>query len=101
MEDSKEEKPEKEKRPIINLEQVTKLLETEQGKRLVDMIQGVIDRSQKNGDNDRRRDTHWKYAIATAAVSGGCILSYADKFDSSIAVLLGSVIGYVLSKRPE
>jgi len=62
-----------------------------QGEKLISMF--MKQQTEKN-----KWQSTPKYLVGGIAVLGGCILSYFGKFDPSIAVLLGSVIGYVLGK---
>ena len=51
-----------------------------------------------NNKSSTKWDSGPRYLLAAVAVCGGLWLSYFGKFEPSIAVLLGSIVGYTLGK---
>lgn len=77
---------------------IVAFLMSEQGQQLMNK---AIDTAKHNSFTVKHNyfwDEFPRYVLAGLAITGGCFLSYYDKFDPSIAVLLGSVIGYMFAK---
>jgi len=62
-------------------------------------LQEVMIEFTKAQASKSKADSYLRYALGMIAVCGGIFLSYHDKLDPTIGVILGSVIGYMFSKK--
>ena len=62
-------------------------------------LQDIMIEFTKAQVSKSKADSYLRYALGMIAVCGGIFLSYHDKLDPTIGVLLGSVIGYMFSMK--
>lgn len=80
-----------------------KYLESEQGNDIANRCLSIFESLQKiiteKNHTSGKHELHIKLAAVIAIVSAIITLSLLDKFDPSIGVVLGTIIGYLFSKK--
>lgn len=104
MEEAKNQQPpEEEVEEAVDLSPLFEYLKTDKGHELASRIVGIVEDIKKA--TLEKSSTHaifekWlQAAVIIVVVAAASILSYFGKFETSVGVLFGTLVGYIFGKR--
>ncbi len=78
---------------------VLDLLKTDSGSKVVESVVNLINGLSQKYHTTHKWDTVAKVGCIAGVVAAVSVLSYFDRFEPSIGVLFGSIIGYLFGKN--